>query len=363
MSEELSRQSKLSSRHTALGSGLEDWNGMGTAWSYNTDANDEHNAIRENVGMFDMSPLKKVHIRGADSASVVDHLITRKMEKIYTGKSAYGAILNEDGGVCDDAIIANNGDEYLLVHGTGESMEMLQDSASGKNVDIEFDDDMHDISVQGPKAVELLNAHTPIDLPSLEYFHQQRTELFGHPCTISRTGYTGERGYEIFVGADSVCDVWDNLVGEGVTPCSFDALDKVRVEAALLFFGYDMTAEHSPWEVGVGWSVCRTKGDFRGKEAVFAREGNERFVMAGLVADLGEGLVGGETLSVDGQNVGVVNSPVWSERMQKSLALVHIEKAFSKPGVKVLVSGEDMECAGEISAVPFYDPSKSNTHA
>ena len=363
MSKELPRESKLASRHRALGSDLEDWNGMGTAWSYDSNANDEHNAVREGVGMFDMSPLKKVHIRGADSAVVVDHLITRKMEQIYTGKSAYGAVLNEEGGVCDDAIIANNGDEYLLVHGTGESMEMLQDSAQGKNVDIEFDDDMHDISVQGPKSVLLLNAHTPINLSSLDYFHQQKTEIFGHPCTISRTGYTGERGYEIFVGADNVCDVWDNLVGEGVVPCSFDSLDKVRVEAALLFFGYDMTADHSPWEVGLGWSVCHTKGNFRGKEAVFARKDNERFVMVGLVVDLGESLAGGETLSVDGQAVGVVNSPVWSERLQKSIALVHIQKEFSKPGIKVFVSGDGVECAGEISAVPFYDPSKSNTHA
>jgi len=177
MSKELPRESKLASRHRELGSDLEDWNGMGTAWSYDSNADDEHNAVREGVGMFDMSPLKKVHIRGADSAVVVDHLITRKMEQIYTGKSAYGAVLNEEGGVCDDAIIANNGDEYLLVHGTGESMEMLQDSAQGKNVDIEFDDDMHDISVQGPKSVLLLNAHMPINLSSLIIFTSKRRKF------------------------------------------------------------------------------------------------------------------------------------------------------------------------------------------
>ena len=176
---ESTRISELASRHTALGSGLEDWNGMGTAWSYNTDPNDEHDAVREAVGLFDMSPLKKVYLRGPDAAKVADHVITRDMSKIYAGKSAYGAILTEQGTVCDDAIIANNDDnEWLVCHGSGETMERLQESAEGLNVDIELDDDLHNISVQGPKAMELLDAHTPLDLSSLAYFHHQPTESY-----------------------------------------------------------------------------------------------------------------------------------------------------------------------------------------
>ena len=142
---ESTRTSALADRHRALGSDLGDWNGMGVAWSYATDPCDEHDAVRTAAGLFDVSGLKKVHVRGPDSTAVVDQ---------------------------------------------------------GKNVDIEFDDNLHDISLQGPKAVEFLNTHTPMDLPSLKYFHHQDTELFGHPCTISRTGYSGERGYEIFANPD-----------------------------------------------------------------------------------------------------------------------------------------------------------------
>ena len=116
MTEELSRTSALASRHTELGSGLEDWNSMGTAWSYNSDPNDEHDAIRESVGMFDMSPLKKVFVRGPDAGKVVDFVITRDMTKIAPGKSAYGAILADQGTVADDAIIANNRCITYLVH-------------------------------------------------------------------------------------------------------------------------------------------------------------------------------------------------------------------------------------------------------
>ena len=236
MTEELSRSSALASRHTELGSGLEDWNGMGTAWSYNSDPNDEHDAIRDSVGMFDMSPLKKVFVRGPDASKVVDHVITRDMTRVGVGQSAYGSILTEQGTVADDAIIANNGDnEYMHCHGSGDSMALLQASAEGLDVDIELNDDLHNISVQGPKALELLNNNAGMDLSSLAYFDHAATYVFGHNCRISRTGYTGERGYEIFIGSASVGDVWDNLVGLGVMPCSFASLDKVRIEAALLF--------------------------------------------------------------------------------------------------------------------------------
>lgn len=368
MTEELSRTSALADRHRALGSGLEDWNGMGTAWTYNSDPNDEHDAIREAAGLFDMSGLKKVHIRGPDAPVAVDHIITRNMATIDAGKSAYGAILTEQGTVCDDAIIANNGNnEWLLVHGSGESMERLQESAAGKDVDIEFDDDLHDISLQGPKALDFLNQHTPLDLPGLKYFHQQATELFGHNCILSRTGYSGERGYEIFAGAEVIGDIWDNIVGRGKTlgimPCSFTSLDKVRIEAALLFYGYDMTAEHSPWEVGLGWSVSRNKGDFRGKEAVFASEGQERFKMVGLDIDHTDALAGGETLMLGEENVGVVNSPAWSRRMGKSLALAHVRPDLTQAGTRLAVTGDGIAWSATVAQTPFYDPQKSRTHA
>ena len=361
---ELSRTSALASRHTDLGSGLEDWNGMGTAWSYHSDPNDEHDAIRESAGMFDMSPLKKVYVRGPDAARVVDHVITRDMTRVGSGMSAYGAILTEQGTVCDDAIIANNGnDEYMHCHGSGESMQRLQESAEGLNADIELDDDLHNISLQGPKALELLDAHTPMDLAALPYFHHQATELFGHGCRISRTGYSGERGYEIFVGADAVGDIWDQIAGLGVMPCSFASLDKVRIEAALLFFGYDMTAEHTPWEVGLGFTVHRDKRDFRGKQAVLASENIPRFVAAGISSGNEEAWAGGEVLSLNGEAVGTLNSPCWSHRMSKSLALVHLRPDAALPGTILEVSGDGVSATAVVESIPFFDPTKSRTHA
>ena len=364
MTEELSRTSALASRHQALGSGLEDWNGMGTAWTYSTNPNDEHDAVRESVGLFDMSPLKKVYIRGADALSVVDHLITRDMTKVAPGSAVYGAVLTGQGNVSDDAIIANNGnDEYLLCHGSGGSMELLRQSAKGKNVAIELNDDLHDIAVQGPKALELLDAHTPINLGDMAYFQHQATEVFGHPCRISRTGYSGERGYEIFADAAAVGDIWDQLVGNGAMPCSFTALDKVRIEAALLFYGYDMTDAHTPWEVGLGFTIAKNKEDFRGKQAVLASQGKERFLGAGIVADHGDMLNGGEALMHNGERVGTVNSPGFSHRLNQSLALCHIAPNAASPGTALQVVSDEIQCNAVVSATPFYDPRKLRTHA
>ena len=365
---ELSRTSALAARHRELGSSLEDWNDMGTAWTYHSDANDEHDAVREAAGLFDMSPLKKVFVRGADAGRVVDHVITRDMTAIPPGKSAYGAILTEQGTVCDDAIIANNGEaEWMHCHGSGESMQRLQESAAGLNVDIELDDDLHNISLQGPKALQLLDAHTPIDLAAMDYFHHQATELFGHPCRLSRTGYSGERGYEIFTSAALVGDLWDQILGHGaelgVLPCSFTALDKVRIEASLLFFGYDMTAEHSPWEVGLGFSVNLDKGDFRGRNAVLASQGKERFVAAGISIDHNDALAGGEVLKFDGNDVGVINSPCWSHRLNQSLALVHLHPDATAPGTRLEVASDAFKGSATVASTPFFDPHKSRTHA
>ena len=364
---ELSRTSALASRHTALGSGLEDWNDMGTAWSYNTNPNDEHDAVREAAGMFDMSPLKKVYVRGPDAGKVVNHVITRDMTAVAPGQSAYGSVLTDSGTVCDDAIVANiGGGDYLHCHGSGESMRRLQESAEGLNADIELDDDLHNIALQGPKALALLDAHTPVELSDLQYFEHVATDVFGHPCRLSRTGYSGERGYEILASASVIGDIWDNILevgaSEGVMPCSFTALDKVRIEAALLFFGYDMTADHTPWEVGLGFTVNQNKADFRGKAAVLASKGNERFKGAGISIDHDDAVAGGETLKMKGEDVGTVNSPGYSHRLGKSLALVHLSPGACTPGTQLELVSDDLNTTATVEATPFFDPSKSRTH-
>ena len=362
MTKELSRTSALAERHRALGSGLEDWNGMGTAWSYATDPNDEHDAVRDAAGMFDMSPLRKIFVRGPDAMAVLDHATSRDLSKVAPGQSAYLCVLTEQGTLADDAIVSNNGgDEWMIVHGTGQTMQMLTASAKGKAATLEFNDDLHDISVQGPGALEILNAQCSVDLRPLKYFHHTRAALFGHPCRISRTGYSGERGYEVFADKSVVVDIWDQLAAIGVMPCSFTALDKVRIEAGLLFYDYDMTSDHTPWEVGLGFTVNQSKADFRGKAALMAARNTPGLRNVGLIVDHPDMVNGAEELLLEGRKVGVINSPCYSHRLGQSLALGHVDPDVTD-GTVVTVKGDGIDTTAVISALPFYDPQKSRTH-
>ena len=363
MTKELSRISALAERHKALGSGLEDWYGMGTAWSYNSNTEDEHNAIRESAGMFDMSPLKKVVVSGADAKIVLDYTITRDLLLIEPGQSAYTSVLTDEGTMADDAIVSNNGaGEWMIVHGSGDTMALLQASAEGKNVEIWLNEALHNISVQGPKSLGILNAHCSFDLAELAYFHHRQGELFGYPCRISRTGYSGERGYELLADQSVIGHIWDRLAAEGVMPCSFTALDKVRIEAGLLFYGYDMSTERTPWEVGLGFTVGKKKSDFRGRQSLWATKGKDKIKNICLEIDHTDSVNGAERLELDGVEVGVVNSPCYSHRLKKSLALAHV-KFDIQEGTVLDLLGEGIKTTATIVSAPIYDPQKTLTHS
>ena len=360
------RQSVLASRHRALGSELGDWNDMDVAWEYDQDVNDEHRAVRTAAGLFDVSGLKKVHIVGPDALAVADHLVTRDMTQITAGRSVYALILNEGGGFTDDTIMFNLAPNHvMMVHGGGTAMEQLQKSADGKNVHTQFDDDLHDISFQGPKALDVLKEHTPIDLPKLKYFHQIPTTLFGHDCLISRTGFSGERGYEIFAKGKDVGPIWDAILEHGrpvgVLPCAFNCIDAIRVEAALLFYPFDMDENNTPWEVGLGFAVSKKKqGDYRGKEALMAAVGKEKIKVYGVVADSDTAVDAEAELFQGDRKVGRVTAPNYSPILNQSLALVQIEPSLAKPGVKLEMRGPSATCTATTHGLPFYDPDKSN---
>lgn len=361
------RVSELEAEHRALGAGLDDWNGMDVAWSYATSAEAEHDAVREAAGLFDVSALKKLWITGPDALTLVDRVATREMGKIYKGKSAYCPLLTDAGTICDDNIIFHIDDnKYLYVHGSGKSAERLEIAAAGLNAEVRMDDDLHDLSLQGQKALGLLDRFCPVALDDLAYFHQVETKLFGRKAIISRTGYSGERGYEIFVDRKDVVEVWRNILGEGakegVMACSFNCLDKIRIEAALLFYPYDMHEAHSPWEMGLSWSISRKKADFMGRDALMAKQGKEKVRFGGIsCAATTEVMEAGAKLFLDGAEVGVVNSPAYSHRMKKSLALVHLRPDIGT-GTTLTLRGQSQEMDVTVEPVPFFDPNKSRAH-
>jgi aminomethyltransferase len=370
------RPAVLADRHKALGSKLEDWNGMPTAWSYASDVQDHHVAIRTKAGLMDVSGLKKVHLVGAHASAVLDWLTTRDVAKITPGKSAYACFLNEAGKFVDDGILYRTGpNSWFVVHGSGAGHAALSSAVAGRNVAMVFDDDLLDLSLQGPVAVDYLAKHVP-GIRDLKYFHHMGTTLFGKPVMISRTGYTGERGYEIFCKAEDAGLIWDTILAEGaemgIIPCAFTALDLLRTESYLLFYPYDNSemypfADEAPgdtlWELGLDFTVSPGKTGFRGAEEHYRLKGRERFKIFGVLVEGAVAAAPGDKLFADDKTVGVITCPMVSTLTGKSMAIARVDVPYAVHGKKLTVENAAGSMAAMAHTLPFDDPQKKKRTA
>ncbi len=370
------RTSVLSDRHRALGSKLEDWNGMGTAWTYAKDVAVDHVAIRTKAGLMDVSGLKKLHLVGPHASAVLNQATTRDVTKIYPGKSAYACMLNEAGLFIEDCILYRTApNAWMVVHGSGAGHETLAKYVVGRNVAMLVDDDLHDLSLQGPLAVEFLAKHVP-GIRELRYFHHVPTTLFGKPVLISRTGYTGERGYEIFCKGEDAGLIWDTILTEGaslgIIPTCFTTLDYLRVESSLLFYPYDMSqmypfadepAGDSLWELGLDFTVSPGKTDFNGAEAHYRLKGKERFKIFGLLIDAATAADMGDPVYAGDTQVGVVTCAMVSTLTHKSMAIVRLAVPQAVAGTKLELRGKKLRAPATAHTLPFDDPEKKKRTA
>jgi aminomethyltransferase len=372
------RFSALMDRHRALGSNLEDWSGMGTAWSYSKgDPDAEYMAIRTKAGLMDVSGLKKVHITGHAASHVIDRATTRDPERIMPGRAIYASMLNDAGKFVDDCIIYRMGpNSYTVVHGSGQGHEQLTMAATGRDVSLRFDDNLHDLSLQGPLAVEFLEKHIP-GVRALPYMSHMPASIYGKPITLSRTGYTGERGYEIFVRGQDAGEVWDRILEEGksmgIIPCRFTTLDMLRTESYLLFFPFD-NSEMYPfenegpgdtlWELGLDFTVTPGKTGFRGAEEHYRLKGRERFRISGMMLE-GTNVPGnGAPVFKGGQQVGLVTQAMHSPLNNWTVAIARLPVADANNGTALEVRcGTHGPIKGKSAALPFYDVDKKRRSA
>jgi aminomethyltransferase len=369
------RISALADRHRALGSELEDWNGMGTAWTYATDLADAHEAIRTRAGLMDVSGLKKVHYSGPHAEALLQRAVTRDVRLLYPGKAVYSTMLSSAGKFVDDCIVYRTGpNSWFVVHGAGAGHEMLTAEADGRQVAVQFDDDLHDLSLQGPAAVEFLARHIP-GVRELRYFHHIPATLFDRPIMLSRTGYTGERGYEIFCKAEDAPAIWDTILSEGadlgIVPCAFTALDWLRVESYLLFYPYDNSelypfADEAPgdtlWELGLDFTVTAGKTGFRGAEEHARLRGRERFKIFGVLLEGDQAAAEGDILHAAGEQVGVITCAMYSRLSNRSMAIARLDVPAAVQGTPLQVTGS-IETSAIAHTLPFDDPAKTKRTA
>jgi aminomethyltransferase len=350
---------------------------MGTAWSYDADPDAEYMAIRTKAGLMDVSGLKKVHITGPAASHVIERATTRNMEKLMPGRSVYAAMLNDAGKFVDDCVIYRMApNSFMVVHGSGGAHEQLTMAATGRDVSVRFDDNLHDLSLQGPLAVDFLEKRVP-GIRQLGYFSQMQTSLFGKPAMISRTGYTGERGYELFVRGQDAGMIWDRILDEGkgmgIIPCRFTTLDMLRTESYLLFFPFD-NSEMYPfenegpgdtlWELGLDFTVSPGKVGFRGAEEHYRLKGRERFKIWGLQLD-GKNVPGnGAPVMRGGKQVGVVTQAMYSPLNNHTVAIARLPVDCANNGTDLVVNcGTHGAIKAKSHSLPFYDIDKKRRSA
>lgn len=367
----MARNSILNDRHKQLGSKLDGdtWNDMPIPWSYHTDAHEEVVAVRSCAGLYDVSALNIIRVSGPDAEAVLDRLVAKDITRVTPGTSVLAAEVDEMGALCDDIMIIRDGaNDFSISHGTGKTPEQLRQLAAGRNVQVTADIDVHILSLQGPKSLDILAPHVDINLTNLPYFKHKKAVIFGKDVTIARGGYSGERGYEVYCAAKDAVAIWDAILEAGkpfgAIPVSWNSLDLTRIEAALLFFPFEMPeGDTTPWEVNMGWGVDMDKpGDYIGKQAVLKSRGKERVKQAGLVCHSATAVEAGAKVMKDGQQIGVVTSASFSRYLMLSLALVHLKPEHMQIGTAVEVVGSASSCKARVAQTPFYDPLRLRTH-
>lgn len=359
----------LKDEHSALGAEFMDWNGLKLATSYaGISTEQEHDAVRDAAGMYDLTAFRMLWLRGADARAVLDQACTRDITKLKPNKATYTCVLTDKGGVVDDSVVFCTGDdEFLYVIGTGGSGEVIESIAKGKDVTLEWDNSLQLMSVQGPRAIDILVPNASDDVAGLKFFHHMKTRLFDRDVLFARVGYSGERGYEIYASAEDAPHIWRSILeagkDHGIQPCSFASLTPVRVEAGLLFHPFDVNEDTTPWEVGLGFTIDKNKGDFVGRDAVMAKKGKERFLTRGVSCPSDKPLFeGGEELYRDGKKVGKIVTAAYSHRMKKSLAFAYLDPEVTE-GARLKVGKDASGQEVAVEDLPFYDKKKERLRA
>jgi aminomethyltransferase len=370
------------------------WAGYLVASSYELLHEREYHAIRSSAALLDVSPLYKYLVTGRDAARLLDRVVTRDVAKAKVGQVLYTCWCDHAGKVIDDGTVSRLGDTTFRLTAADPNLRWLTLNARGLDVAIEdVSESTAALALQGPNARAILQQLTDADLAGLRYFRVTSATIHGIPIAISRTGYTGDLGYELWVDAAQAVPLWDALIEAGtpygVTPCGILALDMARIEAGLLLIEVDYISAHralierqmsSPFELSLGWTVALEKERFVGCDALRAeasRAAAWRFV--GLEVEWGalERLYAEVGLPprlpttawrvsvpvyADGRQVGYATSGCWSPLLKQYLALAHVEAAYAAPGTRVAmevtVEHRRKQAAAHVAAVPFFNPER-----
>ena len=358
------KKTPLYEKHALLNAKIIDFGGWAMPVQY-TNVIEEHHATRTAAALFDICHMGEIEATGPQSFDLLQLALTRNLADQKTGQIKLSALLNDKGGIIDDLTVYKKGDDsFLLVtNATTREADFLQIfrvlEQNKYNCRIrDVSDQTGKLDLQGPLAEEILQTLTAADLKDISFYHFAESLVADNPATISRSGYTGEDGFEIYAPADRINDIWDKLMHAGkpfgLKPAGLGARDTLRLEAGLMLNGQDMTQETTPLEAPYAWLIDWTK-DFIGKDAL------EKLKKTGPAKKLagfemtGRGIARhGYKVFCDKKEIGVVTTGAFSPTLNRAIGLTFLDAGFSAPGTVVDIAIRETLAGAKIVKLPFY---------
>jgi aminomethyltransferase len=355
----------LYDRHVALGAKIIDFGGWAMSVQY-SNVIEEHHATRMKAGLFDICHMGEIEVKGPQAFELLQWVLSRNIERQAIGQMKLSVMTNENGGIIDDVTVYRLGEErYLVVTNAGTkdkdySWIETQRRARGLS-DVEVVDNSDrtgKIDLQGPLSLVILQNLASDDLAPLTYYHAKDTKVMGIPALVSRSGYTGEDGFEIYTESRRIGEIWDKLLevgaGFGLKPVGLGARDTLRLEAGMMLYGNDMDETITPLEVVYGW-VTSLEKDFVGSSALkkLKEKGLTRKLVGFEMEERGIARHGYKAFK-DATEVGVVTSGTYTPTLQKAVGMAFVPVQYSRPGTDILIQIRDNHARARIVELPFY---------
>lgn len=356
------KRSPLDSVHRRLGARMTAFGGWEMPVSYSSIV-EEHHAVRRSVGLFDVSHMGEIEIRGPEALSLVSFVTTNAPERLSDGQAQYSALLYPHGGFVDDILVHRvRGDHFFLcVNAANQEKDYGHIHAVNRwNAVVEFASERYaQLALQGPKAAAVLQKLTGTDLTAIRYYRFVDGEVCGIAARIARTGYTGEDGFELYLAPEHAATVWDRLLDAGqefqIRPCGLGARNTLRLEAKMALYGHEIDASTTPWEADLAWIVKMDKGEFLGREALERqqRQGLRRKLAGFEMRGRGIGRDGYQ-VRVGGRPSGWVTSGAPSPTLGKNIGLCYLPPQMASPGreIEIVIRGESVPAV--TVPTPFY---------
>jgi len=358
------KRTPLHHRHLALGGKMVPFAGYEMPVQYPTGIRAEHRAVREAVGLFDVSHMGEFIVRGPDALALVQRIGVNDASLMEVGQVQYSAMCREDGGIVDDLTILRFSEHYMLVVNASRrdaDRAFVNDRASGLQVTL---DDASEgiglLALQGPKAPQVLARVAPsLDLDGLGYYRHVDVEVMEMPLTVARMGYTGEDGFEIYAPADRVAELWDALLEagepEGIVAAGLGARDSLRLEVGYALYGNDLDEEHTPYESRLGWITKLDRGDFSGRDALARQKemGVERRLVGLRLTQKGFPREGYPILH-EGERVGELTSGTVSPTLGYGIGMGRVPVELASNGTELAVEIRGRAVPAKVERPPFY---------